>query len=365
MMGPEAAKLQIAHNDASDAASKTKIGSGITTDVTLQEMLKVLGTDKKHSSTYPDALRKMAKNDCHLDNLPGATRQTRSINVAFSVPTITPNLYPKIQDAKRRWEEGPAKGMIPSNYLELLPTRGFAQSLVRVSLESPDDLMADGKMPAFPANLRKYEYHTIRRNLEEAQIPTTKWAAERSESANAIKKKWEDIFHGRKVQGKEPSRGSTPTDQLFKPPTVTPALEWCPRRITLVQQDGISPSDDILLTWAENNQNMCTTSDGFHPPEYSQAIVEEGLQAHQDTGGDEAPPEMEEQAEGDNSADINNQAELAGEIHEEQMGGDSTVLDEVIIEDEADYGVEQVAMEDQEYQATGRPFITGAAASAI
>ncbi len=79
------------------------------------------------------------------------------------VQTLTPKVSAKIEDIKQRWAQGAWRRQIPSSYLELLPSRGAKQSLVRVTLESPADVMAEGKMPVSHAKLRRYEYDPFTR----------------------------------------------------------------------------------------------------------------------------------------------------------------------------------------------------------
>ncbi len=52
--------------------------------------------------------------------------------------------------------------------------------------------MAEGKMPVLPANLRKYEYDTIRKNLSEAKVTTARWAAEKTDAAKKLKTNWDN-----------------------------------------------------------------------------------------------------------------------------------------------------------------------------
>jgi hypothetical protein len=89
--------------------------------------------------------------------MPAATRQQRSIKVAFIVKTMTRSLTAKFEMGIGRLRNRPRKGQLPDNFLEMLPARGFMHSYASVTLESPEDIMADGKMPYFPANVRKYQ----------------------------------------------------------------------------------------------------------------------------------------------------------------------------------------------------------------
>ena len=196
MMGPAAATLQASHNDASDSASLSNTQNGSMEEVDITAMLAKLGNDKRFRTSYPAALAEANTRDYKIDNLPGATRQVRSINVAYNVQTRTPNLIPKIRDISHRWNKGYWKGLLPKNYFDLLPSRGYKHSTVRVTLESPTDIMGPGNMPVFPANLRKYEYEDIRKNLIDAQVTLSKWATGRNEVGAKIKSTWDKIFHG-------------------------------------------------------------------------------------------------------------------------------------------------------------------------
>ncbi len=55
----------------------------------------------KNKEVYPSSVLKAQQWDHKMDNLPGATRQPREINVAYSVKTLTPNLHASIEDARR------------------------------------------------------------------------------------------------------------------------------------------------------------------------------------------------------------------------------------------------------------------------
>ncbi len=109
MIGPSTALLHVAHNDASDSASKAKTETNSLEEVSLFEVVLQLGKDKRHKETYPKALEQAKTNDVKMDNLPGATRQSRTINVAYLVQTLTPNLAPRLKTSLKDGRGGSAK----------------------------------------------------------------------------------------------------------------------------------------------------------------------------------------------------------------------------------------------------------------
>jgi hypothetical protein len=201
--------------------------------------------------------------------------------------------------------------------------------------------MGPGNMPVFPANLRKYEYEDIRKNLMDAQVTLSKWATGRNEVGAKIKSTWDKIFHGLPIEGHPPDNLRVPTEELFKIPTTSYAPEWCPRIISLENIDQQYSSEDIRNEWVENNQNMCTTIDGFHPTQHVWDIVH-------------APPNPETHNEGepeitsdtDSNAPEEEAVELTAEIIQdaESDANGSVTIEEFEEEEVADFGGEEVEL---------------------
>ncbi len=102
MMGPASASLQTAHNIASDAASKANKQGGSMEPVKIYDMMRKAANDSRNTPSYQNAIKEARVTDCDMNNLPGATRQVRTISVAYSVQTLTPNLNTKIIDIANR-----------------------------------------------------------------------------------------------------------------------------------------------------------------------------------------------------------------------------------------------------------------------
>jgi len=259
------------------------------------------------------------------------------------VQTRTPNLNPKIRDISHRWDRGCWKGLLPKNYFDLLPSRGYKHSTVRVTLESPADIMGPGNMPVFPANLRKYEYDDIRKNLMDAQVTLSKWTTGRNEAGKKIKNTWDKIFHGLSLEGHPPDNLRIPTAELFKIPTTSYAAEWCPRFISLENIDQQYSSEDIRNEWVENNQNMCTTIDGFHPTQHVWDIV--NASPNQDIQHNEDDPEHTPDTDSNGSEE--EAVELTAELKQDAASDEnvSVTIEEFDDDEAADFGGEEVELQ--------------------
>jgi hypothetical protein len=66
---------------------------------------------------------------------------------------------------------------------------------------------------------------------------------------------------------------------------------WRPRLISLEKINQYYTAQDIHAVWIENNQNLCTTVDGFHPPENVWGIITEGARGQPAANQEEFPPD--------------------------------------------------------------------------
>jgi hypothetical protein len=123
-------------------------------------------------------------------------------------------------------------------------------------------------------------------------------------------------------------------------------------------------SEDIRNEWVENNQNMCTTIDGFHPTQhvwdFVNASTNQGIQHNED--------DPEHTPDSDSNASEMEAVELTTELNQDAASDDnvSVTIEEYDDEEAADFGGEEVELqsisptEDRESQV-----ITAACPSAL